>query len=230
MLRLYLSTLLYDRDIKTVTIWFQNRRQTTRKTALHNATNYSNNSRAHADPPHRSSSRSSLDRPTSTRPTLDQIATLTELPSFPYAEPPKTPRARNQAVSPWDNMLSSPDGPVTSPSTIKSKEFVKWGGIGRGRRTLEWACANARVYGIEEEDCDMVQSVEDETDEDSEVITPRSSLGGSDMDRALHNRVSIALEGERDDDVTMKDVGVPEVVHDEDMMKAALALCGLGRG
>jgi hypothetical protein len=98
---------------------------------------------------------------------------------------------------------------------------------------LEWACANAHVYGIGEEDCDMVQSPEVETDEDGEeVITPRSSLGGSDIrwDRALQNRVSFALEGERDEDVTMKDGGVPEVVHDEDMMKAALALCGLGRG
>jgi hypothetical protein len=102
---------------------------------------------------------------------------------------------------------------------------------------LEWACAYARVSGANEghaasDDVQGGVGVGDESDDESEeAITPRSSHGGSDSQwySALGHRAE-SLDGNTDGDVVMKSTGAHNIVHDDDTMRAALALCGLGRG
>jgi len=134
-----------------------------------------------------------------------------------------------------------------------------------GSRTLEWACAAARLAGKEgrrqprlsERDRDRDGDKDgggggdefggagDDTEEDDvEAVTPEGSLGASDVARwrGAHARVrprltfpsgpeaipgSVSTEGEKwPSSVDVPGKGVPQ---DEDMMRAALALCGLGR-
>ena len=255
---------MYFREMKSVTIWFQNKRQTERKVALHHATSQSN-IEGHAPFPDRgpASSHSSISVPSShtsrpthartmstsslhtprrkitpprPRPSLDRVAARTEsrLP------PPRTPtKPRDPHASPWDNMPSSPLAPPMSPPAHDFIDFVGHG------RTLEWACAAARL--AEKEGHTKIPSSKtayhdtecgdagDETEEENvEAITPEGSFGSSHiMSRPwkladMHPPTSLrkpglprelhASESER------KDVG-----RDDDMMRAALVLCGLGR-
>ena len=240
--------------MKSVTIWFQNKRQMERKVALHHATSQSNvehgptpfpdrgpvpshSSISVSYPTHaRTMSTSSLHTPRRKispprpRPSLDRVAARSEsrLP------PPRTPtKPRNPYASPWDNMPSSPLAPPMSPPAHDFIDFVGHG------RTLEWACAAARL--AEKEGRTKISSNKhgaehgdagDETEEeDVEAITPEGSLGSGDiLSRSLKHADKLSLrkpglprelrvsEGER------KDAG-----QDDDMMRAALALCGLGR-
>jgi hypothetical protein len=104
-------------------------------------------------------------------------------------------------------MLSSPPAPLNSPP---SREYVDFAKHGR-RRTLEWACAAARLGGIQEKEDDG-----NETDEEAhEALTPNSSLSRDDIGWQVD-------QADGDDDMMMKGI------QDEDMMRAALALCGLG--
>ncbi|KAL4068900.1 hypothetical protein V8B97DRAFT_1970656 [Scleroderma yunnanense] len=248
-------------EMKSVTIWFQNKRQTERKVALHHATGQSNVEGHRPTPfPERGSvlshpsisapsshvSRPAHARTTSTsslhtprrkitpprpRPSLDRVAARSEsrLP------PPRTPtKPRDPHASPWDNMPSSPLAPPASPPAHDFIDFVG------NERTLEWACAAARL--AEKEGRTRISSKRvyhssrcddagDETEEeDVEAITPEGSLGSSDitwrgwklpdtsLQTSLRQPALQASKGEQ------KDVG-----RDDDMMRAALALCGLGR-
>ncbi|KAH9486115.1 Homeobox protein ANF-1 [Psilocybe cubensis] len=175
-------------ETKSVTIWFQNKRQTERKTAASNNNNNNNNGAnggsshgatshavpnitstihtfslhgegAHgqgpssrtASPPFSISSRSSITSASictatttaysSSRPSLDRVASRSEL----RAAAPRTPSRRpahpgTGAI--WDNMPSSPLAPPISPP---AREFIDFGKNARTRRTLEWACAAARL-------------------------------------------------------------------------------------
>jgi len=78
---------------------------------------------------------------------------------------------------------------------------------------LEWACAAARLGGIQEKENDG----NDTDDEAHEALTPNSSLGREDIGWQVP-------QVEEDDEMMIKGV------QDEDMMRAALALCGLGGG
>jgi len=314
-----------NREIKSVTIWFQNKRQTERKTAANNLNNGSSsgggtNSGHHggsvnlvpnvtgtlhtfslhhsetrtASPPFSVSSRSSGGGggggTSAARPSLDRVASRSEL----RAAAPRTPRRANPTGAIWDNMPSSPLVPPISPP---AREFIELGGKNtKTRRTLEWACAAARLadkdgyasgmtsgFGgsgggggsgsamsvssgsssasstgsrgrsmpkerssnhgrIEKsrqrrdgpssslsssssKDVDM-----DLTDEeDVEAITPPSTWGKDDRrwvptatnegSHSLMALTSVAASGGP----------LPKGVDDDDMFKAALALCGLGR-
>ncbi|KAF9225208.1 homeobox-domain-containing protein [Gyrodon lividus] len=245
-------------EMKSVTIWFQNKRQTERKVALHHATNQSNaeghrqapfpSSSSHAStsssstpshsirPPHaRTSSTSSVHTPRRKitpprpRPSLDRVAARSEsrLP------PPRTPtKPHNPHASLWDNMPSSPLAPPASPP---SRDLVEFMGTSR---TLEWACAAARLAGKEgrgrtasgrSPDGDAGGDAGDETEEeDIEAVTPDGSLGSGNVAWRAGKRLP-ALPQKRKLDVPVGSDSAKDVPQDDDMMRAALALCGLGR-
>ena len=290
--------------MKSVTIWFQNKRQTERKVALHHGSSQSIDAHRGASFPNPSSSPSTLSPPyasTSTsasgstssshpirtrtrtlstthvhahtprrkitppraRPSLDCVATRSEsrLP------PPRTPtRPHDPHASLWENMPSSPLAPPASPPARDLVEFLG------GSRTLEWACAAARLAEKEgrrrprarERDLDYDQSRDrgkdserdrdkgdaglagagyDTEEDDVEAVTPEGSLGASDAARwhgqgaRIRPRPPLAFapapdsvpEGESGKWASCGDSVTKDVPQDEDMMRAALALCGLGR-
>lgn len=95
-------------------------------------------------------------------------------------------------------------------------------------RTLEWACAAARLTGKgrrrprEHEDREG-----DETEEDDvEAVTPEGSLGPL---NASMTRTRPRLPPPAFMPVVVPEGGAKDVPQDDDMMRAALALCGLGR-
>ena len=88
----------------------------------------------------------------------------------------------------------------------------------RGRRTLEWACAAARVAGSEVADdgmdLDLDDLKEDQTDEEEEVheaVTPNGSFGHGVGGAGIVQNLKATM-----------------TLEDEDIM-AAYVLCGLGR-
>jgi hypothetical protein len=199
------------REIKSVTIWFQNKRQTERR-ALHNATNTASTGRNSQNPPSATitSTGCTTHSITSSRPSLDRVASRSEL----RISVPRTPtRRHNPNANVWENMPSSPIAPPFSPP---SREYVEFGKSKRAKRTLEWACAAARLAdkqgtGVsgrrnEPEDSDSTD------DEVHEANTPPSTWGKGDDRWTMEHGAALH-----------------KVVQDEEMMKAALALCGLGR-
>ncbi|KAF9535633.1 hypothetical protein CPB83DRAFT_872464 [Crepidotus variabilis] len=162
-------------EIKSVTIWFQNKRQTERKTAatnsgqantfneanvqpnitstihtfsLHNDTHSTSRT---ASPPFSASSRSSgysvpghhqpsaASSSSSSRPSLDRVASRSELRNMAPRTPSRRPIVSGHL---YDSMPSSPLGPPISPP---SRDFIDFGKNAKTRRTLEWACAAARL-------------------------------------------------------------------------------------
>jgi hypothetical protein len=163
-------------------------------------------------------------------PSLDHIASRTELRN----PPPHTPaRQPNPRAFVWDNMPSSPLGPSDTFETVQEREkaYVEFGRQrvkAKGRRTLEWACASARVAGSGgKENVDISGDVgmaldldideigegdeEDETDEEvHEAVTPDSSFGPG--------------VG------TVGGISGSKATLMADEMMAAYVLCGLGLG
>ncbi|CAA7264911.1 unnamed protein product [Cyclocybe aegerita] len=153
-------------EIKSVTIWFQNKRQTERKTAavnnssvptdgygaamphitstihtfsLHNDNHSSRTASPPFSVPSRASSAASSYPTTASRPSLDRVASRSEL----RTAAPRTPsRRHNLSGAIWDSMPSSPLAPPISPP---AREFIDFGKNAKTRRTLEWACAAARL-------------------------------------------------------------------------------------
>ena len=183
-------------------------------------------------------------------PSLDHVASRSEL----RVAAPRTPsRRHNPSGAIWENMPSSPLVPPISPPP---REFIDFGKNTRTRRTLEWACAAARVAEKDNHSSEMnfgpdtasssstlksrnkgrtihshngigsdrsrqeyedgsAMDVELTEDEDHEAITPPSTWGKGDL------RWIPAEKGATSN--------LPKGVDDDDMFKAALALCGLGR-
>ncbi|KAG6884690.1 hypothetical protein C0993_008941 [Termitomyces sp. T159_Od127] len=156
------------------------------------------------------------------RPSLDCIASRSELPM----PPPRTPsRKRDPNAAIWENMPSSPVRPPLSPPQLDFIDFTK---SHRSKMTLEWACAAARrsdkhssrprrgsrvrVKDREVEKLDLTCLTDDDTDE---AVTPPGTLVGGDIRWTAEpgGRISAVERG----------------ADDEDMMKAALMLCDLGR-
>ncbi len=138
-----------------------------------------------------------------TRPSLDSIASRTERTA------PNTP-TRKPGASLWDNMPSSPALPPNSPPP---KEFVEFGKLTR-TRTLEWACARSRL-------------VEKENLGEQDPVRKGHALPL--MRGVIWNGWSASAPAETSVHWTApawsKESGTP----DDDMLGAALALCGLGR-
>ncbi|KAL0952041.1 hypothetical protein HGRIS_008683 [Hohenbuehelia grisea] len=222
---------------RSVTIWFQNKRQTERRVALHNATSYnhqnstSGSSRVRRGSPSLASV-SSLDSRYS-RLSLDRVASLSELRVPAPRTPTRRPRDPDANVDLWDIMPSSPVAQMASPPPRDYVEF----GRGQRKRTLEWACAAARLADKEgtrsrrheehDENYDYNRSRRrgrdiysaacrsvDTDDEVHEALTPPSATLGAD-------RRWVTESGRQ------QPKPVLQAVQDEDMM-AALTLCGLG--
>ncbi|KAM6498830.1 homeodomain transcription factor [Amanita muscaria] len=236
-------------EVKSVTIWFQNKRQTERRVALLNSTD---TGRSLVTTTALASTSNRTHSPTfstaSSRPSLDSVASRTEL----RTSTPHTPtRRRDLGGNLWDNMPSSPiASPISPPS-----EYVEIAKNQRVRRTLEWACAAARVAekegGTTGTSSSSSQSRKMRTREQH-----RPHRRHSQRHRGKHTTTKAdgdLTEEEPDETVTptgswIKDdhrwvarsdgavqVATPPApkispeAHDDDVMRAALALCGLGR-
>lgn len=120
-------------------------------------------------------------------------------------------------------MPSSPPGPPGSPESVREVTYVEFGKQrveARGRRTLEWACAAARVTANESADASMDLDLDDlcgdETDEEEvhEAVTPNGSFEYGIQDVGTMQ--------------SLKATAAAMKLQDEDIM-AAYVLCGLGR-
>ncbi|KAI0004175.1 hypothetical protein BJV74DRAFT_793199 [Russula compacta] len=227
---------------KVVTIWFQNRRQTERKATLTSTTAAASQPTSLSSPAVRPTPRrcrasvthslsspyahhppppppppSLPPTPLARRPTLEAMARRSELRTAPPRTPSKRPDPNK---SPWDNMPSSPLVPPSPPE----REFVQFG-MGRRshKRSLEWACAAARLgkHAARRQD-EAGDDDEDETDEEEphEAITPMGSLIGDTSGDVFWGARSIT--GRTATNRKPKD---PE----NELMDAALLLCGLGQ-
>jgi hypothetical protein len=147
------------------------------------------------------------------------MAQRSELRTAPARTPFKRP---DPTKSPWDNMPSSPLAPPSPPE----QDFVHFGmRTHKHSRSLEWACAAARLVGKRAGGArgGDTNDDEDETDEEDpyEAITPMGSLlgdAGSDIfwdARSLSTKRAISMEKPKDSE--------------SELMDAALLLCGLGR-
>ncbi|KAJ6615637.1 hypothetical protein B0H10DRAFT_2220278 [Mycena sp. CBHHK59/15] len=207
-------------EVKSVTIWFQNKRQTERRTTLASGrippTVIINNHGAYQrvpsplPSPSISASSASTTSTSSRRPSLDCVASRSEL----RAPAPRTPSRRHNPHAPlWENMPSSPLAPQFSPP---ARDFVEFG-LEQRTRTLEWACARRRLAGKDERGGALPALVSDDdadTDvESDEAVTPPRTWGEGD----------VRWIGKIGGKTTTLKAGEP----DDDMMKAALALCGM---
>ncbi|KAF9072005.1 hypothetical protein BDP27DRAFT_1361438 [Rhodocollybia butyracea] len=188
-------------EIKSVTIWFQNKRQTERKSSTPACIRLNRSSPISA--PYTFAPVTM--QPLVTRPSLDQIASRSELPQ----STPRTPTRRHDPALPiWEAMPSSPLFPIASPP---AKDFVEFGKRKR-TRTLEWACARRRM---------LVKSGDRVVEEDEDdPFCPKPSFSRSDS--------SSTASTDKEEWVADSEGNVYPGVED-DMLKAALALCGLGR-
>ncbi|KAJ7169939.1 homeodomain transcription factor [Mycena filopes] len=209
-----------DMEVNSITSWFQNKRKADSRrraqnisTSKNSATTSSRHSKTKTTS---SSSRRSSTSSTSTstsssassRPSLDRVASRSEL----RAPTPRTPSRRHNPHGPlWANMASSPIGPPSSPLGPDYVDFFQ----GQQNRSLEWACARRRLAG-KDDDAErmdlpgLVQDTSGDTDvEVEEAVTPPSSC-----DSSWSGCVDVHKGGEPDDET----------------MKAALALCGLMHG
>ncbi|KAF7303765.1 Homeobox domain-containing protein [Mycena indigotica] len=223
-------------EVKSVTIWLQNKRQTDRRTIL---------ASGRVPPPviiqqyHRvpSPSTASSTSTKSRRPSLDSVASRSELGGLG----PRTPsRRRDPHAALWETMESSPVGPQFSPPTTRDSDFVEFG---KHTRTLEWACARKRLARKAEREerranPGLMTDDEDTDIEPTEAVTPPSTWGENDP---RWNSGGHTLD-KKGDGIQRKEVEIVRVATptltplptipepDDDTMKAALALCGLMQG
>ncbi|KAJ7705332.1 hypothetical protein B0H17DRAFT_1326177 [Mycena rosella] len=217
-------------EVKSVTIWFQNKRQTERRTTLASGrvppTVMINNTRGdyhrgpspvHSPSMASSASSTSTSSSASRRPSLDCVASRSEL----RAPAPRTPSRRHNPHAPlWENMPSSPVGPQFSPP---ARDFVDFG---HDQRTfsLEWACARRRLAGKADRLPGLASDDEDTDVELDEAVTPPSTWAGGDARWPGNGKKHTKNGGGTRASVSKA------VEPDDDTMKAALALCGLMRG
>lgn len=245
-----------------MTIWFQNKRQTERKVALQSATPISTppNNASLCVPVNRRvnhqtispfTSPNTSSSASSSRPTLDHVASRTE---SRFSASQRTPTSRrhqhsstsNNNDSLWDHMPSSPLASPASPSPQDYLEFSKPVPPRPPRPTLEWACAAAaritdsgRSSPIHRshsrktlEEKDVLDLTDDETEE---AITPPSTWGKDDPRWSVSAQLGAKhIPVNLPEDITIINQSpmnnpLGDLPQDEDMMRAALALCGLGR-
>ncbi|KAI9570270.1 hypothetical protein HD554DRAFT_408434 [Boletus coccyginus] len=154
-------------ELKSVTNWFQNRRQTSRK----KSSSENNPTKArlpHSPARHRNRrSKTPLDR---SKISLDRIAELSERPSLTLqlntSRVPLTPRKSNvqqkNLSSPpelWAHMLSSPAVPPSDPDP--DPEEARMAALSSRAKILyplEWACLKARQKKWFDEDVDRLST------------------------------------------------------------------------
>ncbi|KZP28808.1 hypothetical protein FIBSPDRAFT_992917 [Athelia psychrophila] len=171
-----------DMELKTVTNWFQNRRQTSKRRSR------ALSSRGPAIS--QNASKTSLPaRKLHPSISLDNIAGLHEREIKDTT--PSTPSKPQRSASfgdhdeIWAHMLSSPCVPPSSPSAERVR-MLAVPPNSRTRRSLEWACARARAdksrwkEGLLDVEDDKQTEVSEETDNETEseadeAITPNAS-------------------------------------------------------
>jgi len=215
------------------------------------------------------------------RPSLDRIASRTEMRNHPRTPTRRhtTGEGSSSGGAIWDHMPSSPVG-VVSPVRSEYIDFTK---NAKTKRTLEWACAAARISDKEHMGHSGKSSSshhhhsgrDRQRDRERERERDRARERSSSKHRVVHRQksdvgmyhpevtpkgVPVDLEvtdDESDEAITppstwgrddprwngpadkqqQKSIGnpypptymsSPMAVEDDDMMKAALALCGLG--
>lgn len=270
-----------NRDLKSITIWFQNKRQTERKVALNNASNLSTQQQEGVRPPlapfttstcsstitfittdphvrHRNVL-SSISLQTTTlkarsmspmlpreggarRLSLDRVASRAELPlvrprtpthASPYTDQAAT-RTPTRYV--WEDMPSSPIIPDASPSAQEYVDFTTMRVNKPAKRSLEWACAAARLADKTEPlskheylGKDDIEPLPWGGDEDTDV----DSISSHDPQEAITPDCSQAYI----DVVTEVPTPKPTTLsrqssmneNEDDVMCAAYALCGLSQ-
>jgi hypothetical protein len=118
-------------------------------------------------------------------------------------------------------MPSSPLAPASPPT----RDLVDFVGSGR---TLEWACAAARLSGRRQE----AEAGAETEEEEMEAITPEGSLGAG--DDVWNKRTASPVQKRAHVVRNLKFApmvvnGKKSAIQDDDMMRAALVLCGLGK-
>jgi len=177
-------------ELKSVTNWFQNRRQTEKRKSL--VWNENNPPKTNALQSRRLAQRYPKRTLSSFPVSLDKIAQLAERPSLPSSPPianrgpltPRTPNVRVQSSpSPselWKHIPSSPAAPPSSPGAEEARLAIlplrskTW-------RSLEWACLKARRDGRADglDDLPSLPSLShgDGSDDGSyEALTPDASV------------------------------------------------------
>lgn len=226
-------------ELKSVTNWFQNRRQTEKRKSL--VWNENNPPKTHAPQLRRLKQRNPNNRSISSfSVSLDKIAQLSERPSSPSLlltanQAPLTPRTTNVCVpsspSPselWKHIPSSPAIPQSSPGA----EEARLAGLpsrSKTWRSLEWACLKARrgrqVDGEEEEDdlpCLPYLSYGSGSDDGSyEALTPDSSV--QNINLSPQSNSCQGFGGEEDNKGLVSDLSKPRQSED---VEAAMTLLG----
>ncbi|KIP02494.1 hypothetical protein PHLGIDRAFT_50338, partial [Phlebiopsis gigantea 11061_1 CR5-6] len=247
-------------ELRSVTVWFQNKRQTERK-ALHISVSLPDDMTPaettlptlieaealrthHIHLPH-------LHRPqlsAARRPSLDHVATRAERERPHHDSTPRTPTRLRTYSTPhdprslWENMPSSPPSPL-SPAIDRDRELLDFGlRRCRSRPTLEWACAAARVSGRSKDDDGGDQEMVDEMlpdasggdtedemeDTPHEALTPSSSVESQNTIWKSRRLASVSTRPIVPVDVEATPRPSVKPMIEEDVMEAALALCGLG--
>jgi hypothetical protein len=126
-----------------------------------------------------------------------------------------------------------PSSPITAPTSPIARDYVEFGKkLKHTRQTLEWACARRRMMekagqvamDLDDDDLGDDGDLASEEDGSHEAVTPPpTSTTISPFEHAkLPVPVMKPLTWTHDRTVV--------VVEDEEVMNAALALCGLGQG
>ncbi|KAK0501031.1 homeodomain transcription factor [Armillaria luteobubalina] len=185
-------------ELKSVTIWFQNKRQMERKGSLNSIP-----SPCDTTPKPKSKPKPYASQLTA-RPSLDHIASRSE-----RHHTPGTPsRKQDRNASLWDNMPSSPPLPPTSPP---EKEYVAFGKLTR-RHTWN---GHAHVVGWQRRRGEQSMMETRRTIRTDEAITPPRIWSANDPRCTKGPGPSIPPRRHAEPD--------------DDMLRAALALCRLGR-
>jgi hypothetical protein len=160
-------------ESRSVTIWFQNKRQTARKIALHNATNMNNVALGLSD---------GSDSSSDTQASSPQSSSLGAHPRAVNTTTRQQVSAQPPAAVVYTPYSSNPSSP--SPTPPQSRHYA-------------WDCAK----------------IKEDEDEKHEALTPKDESHPTEWPVVKAEEQELLL-----------DLGMTV---EEDMMKAALALCGL---
>ncbi|KAF7977973.1 hypothetical protein HWV62_1797 [Athelia sp. TMB] len=160
-----------DMELKTVTNWFQNRRQTSRRKSRRVAIAQNVSNLVANPPPPARKLHPSI--------SLDNIAALKERAT--PTTPSKFERSAFDDI--WTHMLSSPHRPPSSPGA-DSARMAALPRQFRMRGSLEWACARARAHKNTRQE----EDVKDDTRADPSAETDNESE--SEADEAITPDVS----------------------------------------
>ncbi|EJD03516.1 homeobox-domain-containing protein [Fomitiporia mediterranea MF3/22] len=241
-----------DMSVKSVTIWFQNKRQMERKMALNNSLSHnaplplamypiqqSTQQVSVTDPLSRSNS--ALLHPSASQPknkhrlpsrtasgflSLDRVASRTErVPRTPTKLIRHVSVHESRSRSPealWESMLSSPiqpegnDKPSNShPESPSARDLLDFastrnarrGSRSKGRRSLEWACAAARM---------TVDKDDEDTELDEPLSRPSSVFIDTDEARSIDDDASTEIiDTEMESIVDSHEAITPDASHND---------------